>query len=112
MHAKLLALFFFSRKRKNIHFVFFLARWVDIDTCSFFLLQEVNVVSVVQELLPILPSISSKILPDILSRLSSRVFARVIREAFLWSGLFFFFWLETRELFLLSFYTNNTHTQR
>jgi hypothetical protein len=26
MHAKLLALFFFSRKRKNIHFVFFLAR--------------------------------------------------------------------------------------
>ncbi|KAM0920451.1 hypothetical protein ACQ4PT_007507 [Festuca glaucescens] len=44
---------------------------------------DVNIVSVVQELLPVLPSISSKILPDILSRLSSRVFARVIREAFL-----------------------------
>ncbi|KAE8772418.1 hypothetical protein D1007_55630 [Hordeum vulgare] len=44
---------------------------------------DVNVVSLVQELLPVLPSISSKILPDVLSRLSSRVFARVIREAFL-----------------------------
>jgi hypothetical protein len=45
--------------------------------------QDVNMVSVVQELLPVLPGISSKILPDVLSRLSSRVFARLIREAFL-----------------------------
>ncbi|KAF7086929.1 hypothetical protein CFC21_090172 [Triticum aestivum] len=44
---------------------------------------DVNVVSLVQELLPVLPSITSKILPDVLSRLSSRVFARVIRESFL-----------------------------
>ncbi|PWZ27323.1 Uncharacterized protein sll0005 [Zea mays] len=44
---------------------------------------DVNVVSVVQELLPVLPGISSKILPDVLSRLSSRVFARIIRETFL-----------------------------
>nr|CAB3451492.1 unnamed protein product [Digitaria exilis] len=44
---------------------------------------DVNMVSVVQELLPVLPGISSKILPDVLSRLSSRVFARLIREAFL-----------------------------
>ncbi|RCV46986.1 hypothetical protein SETIT_9G575300v2 [Setaria italica] len=34
---------------------------------------DVNMLSVVQELLPVLPGISSKILPDILSRLSSRV---------------------------------------
>ncbi|RLN07845.1 hypothetical protein C2845_PM11G21920 [Panicum miliaceum] len=44
---------------------------------------DVNMVSVVRELLPVLPGISSKILPDVLSRLSSRVFARLIREAFL-----------------------------
>ncbi|KAK3155643.1 hypothetical protein QOZ80_2BG0205850 [Eleusine coracana subsp. coracana] len=44
---------------------------------------DLNVVSIVQELLPVLPGISSKILPDVLNRLSSRVLARVIREAFL-----------------------------
>ncbi|KAJ4783116.1 Protein kinase superfamily protein [Rhynchospora pubera] len=41
-----------------------------------------NLVNVVQELLPILPGISAKVLPDILSRLSSRIMARIIREAF------------------------------
>ncbi|BBG92315.1 Protein kinase superfamily protein [Prunus dulcis] len=35
---------------------------------------------VIQELLPVLPSISSKVLPEVLSRLSSRVLARVIRD--------------------------------
>ncbi|GJM87346.1 hypothetical protein PR202_ga03290 [Eleusine coracana subsp. coracana] len=44
---------------------------------------DLNVASIVQELLPVLPGISSKILPDVLNRLSSRVLARVIREAFL-----------------------------
>ncbi|CAA6655383.1 unnamed protein product [Spirodela intermedia] len=45
--------------------------------------QDVNVVSVIQELLPVLPGISARVLPEIVSRLSSRVFARLIREAFL-----------------------------
>ncbi|CAA7390619.1 unnamed protein product [Spirodela intermedia] len=45
--------------------------------------QDVNVVSVIQELLPVLPGISARVLPEIVSRLSSRVLARLIREAFL-----------------------------
>ncbi|XP_021816859.1 uncharacterized protein LOC110759130 [Prunus avium] len=42
--------------------------------------QGLNVSRVIQELLPVLPSISSKVLPEVLSRLSSRVLARVIRD--------------------------------
>ncbi|KAM1574899.1 hypothetical protein ACFX10_031379 [Malus domestica] len=42
--------------------------------------QGLNVSQVIQELLPVLPSISSKVLPEVLSRLSSRVIARVIRD--------------------------------
>ncbi|XP_010241145.1 PREDICTED: uncharacterized protein LOC104585840 [Nelumbo nucifera] len=45
--------------------------------------QNVNVVKVVQELLPVLPGITARVLPEVLSRLSSRVFARLIRETFL-----------------------------
>lgn len=60
------------------------------DFLSFGWCQDVNVVYLVQELLPVLPSISSKILPEVMSRLSSRVFARLIREAFLWSDFSYF----------------------
>ncbi|XP_073223656.1 uncharacterized protein [Cicer arietinum] len=45
--------------------------------------QALNVPQIIQELLPVLPGISAKVLPDIFSRLSSRVFARLIRDAFL-----------------------------
>ncbi|XP_062166121.1 uncharacterized protein LOC133872575 [Alnus glutinosa] len=45
--------------------------------------QGVDVVQVIQELLPVLPGISARVLPDVLSRLSSRVLARVIRDTFL-----------------------------
>ncbi|TXG72540.1 hypothetical protein EZV62_001119 [Acer yangbiense] len=45
--------------------------------------QGVDVARTIQELLPVLPSISAKILPEVLSRLSSRVLARVIRDTFL-----------------------------
>ncbi|XP_022964160.1 uncharacterized protein LOC111464268 [Cucurbita moschata] len=42
-----------------------------------------DVVRVIQELLPVLPGISTTVLPEVLSRLSSRVFARLIRDAML-----------------------------
>ncbi|GMH08021.1 hypothetical protein Nepgr_009861 [Nepenthes gracilis] len=43
----------------------------------------VDVAEVAQELLPVLPSISAQLLPEVLSRLTSRVMARLIRDAFL-----------------------------
>lgn len=45
--------------------------------------QGVNVAQIVQELLPVLPGISAKVLPEVLSRLTSRVLARLIRDSFL-----------------------------
>ena len=45
--------------------------------------QGVNVPRIVQELLPVLPGISGTILPEVLSRLSSRIAARIIRDALL-----------------------------
>lgn len=45
--------------------------------------REVNVASLIQELLPVLPGISAKVLPEIASRLSSRILARLIRDTFL-----------------------------
>ncbi|CAM8893389.1 unnamed protein product [Rhodiola kirilowii] len=45
--------------------------------------QGIDVARVVQELLPILPGISAKVLPEVITRLSSRVLARVIRDTFL-----------------------------
>ncbi|ONK79582.1 uncharacterized protein A4U43_C01F7840 [Asparagus officinalis] len=45
--------------------------------------QDVNITYIIQELLPVLPGISAKVLPEVLNRLSSRVFARLIRETFL-----------------------------
>ncbi|XP_059632206.1 uncharacterized protein LOC132274876 [Cornus florida] len=44
--------------------------------------QGINVIRVIQELLPVLPGLSS-VAPEVLSRLSSRVFARLIRDIFL-----------------------------
>ncbi|KAF6152172.1 hypothetical protein GIB67_019394 [Kingdonia uniflora] len=44
--------------------------------------QDVNVAQVIQELLPVIPG-SISILPEVLSRLSSRVSARLIRDIFL-----------------------------
>ncbi|CAN4120724.1 unnamed protein product [Withania somnifera] len=46
-------------------------------------LEGANVSRVIQELLPVLPGLSAKVLPEILSRLSSRVMARLIRDALL-----------------------------
>ncbi|KAL8484363.1 hypothetical protein ACS0TY_026877 [Phlomoides rotata] len=43
----------------------------------------VNVSRVIQELLPVLPGISAKVLPEVLSRLSSRILARVLRDTLL-----------------------------
>ncbi|KAL2463271.1 Protein kinase superfamily protein [Forsythia ovata] len=43
----------------------------------------VNVPQVIQELLPVLPGLSAKVLPEVLSRLSSRVLARVLRDTLL-----------------------------
>ncbi|XP_050239106.1 uncharacterized protein LOC126688450 [Quercus robur] len=45
--------------------------------------QDVNVEQVIRELLPVLPGISTKVLPEVLSRLSSRVLARIVRDTFL-----------------------------
>ncbi|KHG06807.1 Uncharacterized protein F383_08209 [Gossypium arboreum] len=45
--------------------------------------QGVNVAQVIQELLPVLPGISARVLPELISRLSSRVLARLIRDTFL-----------------------------
>ncbi|KAL3620061.1 hypothetical protein CASFOL_034973 [Castilleja foliolosa] len=45
--------------------------------------QGVNVPRVIRELLPLLPGISAKVLPEVLSRLSSRVMARVLRDTLL-----------------------------
>ncbi|XWS22390.1 hypothetical protein CRYUN_Cryun29cG0029900 [Craigia yunnanensis] len=43
----------------------------------------VNVVQAIQELLQVFPGISARVLPEVLSRLSSRVLARLIRDTFL-----------------------------
>ncbi|KAL3506345.1 hypothetical protein ACH5RR_031727 [Cinchona calisaya] len=45
--------------------------------------QGVNIPRVIQELLPVLPGLSAKVLPEVLSRLSSRVMARLIRDTLL-----------------------------
>ncbi|KAI3957076.1 hypothetical protein MKW92_016140 [Papaver armeniacum] len=45
--------------------------------------QDINAAQVIQELLPILPGISAQILPEVLSRLSSRMLARLVRDVFL-----------------------------
>jgi aarF domain-containing kinase len=45
--------------------------------------QGINVNQVIQEMLPLLPGLSVTVLPEILSRLSSRIMARVIRDTFL-----------------------------
>lgn len=45
--------------------------------------QDLDVIQVIQELLPVLPGISAKVLPEIFSRLSSRVVARLIRDTLL-----------------------------
>ncbi|XP_065862860.1 uncharacterized protein [Euphorbia lathyris] len=45
--------------------------------------QDSNVVQIVQEFLPILPGISATILPEVVRRLTSRIAARIIRDAFL-----------------------------
>lgn len=45
--------------------------------------QGVDVTRIVQELLPVLPGISVTILPEVVSRLSSRIAARIIRDALL-----------------------------
>ncbi|GFP92875.1 uncharacterized protein sll0005 [Phtheirospermum japonicum] len=45
--------------------------------------QGVNVPRVIRELLPVLPGLSAKVLPEVLSRLSSRVLARVLRDTLL-----------------------------
>uniref|UniRef100_A0A0A0LL41 Protein kinase domain-containing protein n=1 Tax=Cucumis sativus TaxID=3659 RepID=A0A0A0LL41_CUCSA len=42
-----------------------------------------DVVRVIQELLPVLPGISATVLPEVASRLSSRVIARLIRDSML-----------------------------
>uniref|UniRef100_M1CWH1 Protein ABC1, mitochondrial n=1 Tax=Solanum tuberosum TaxID=4113 RepID=M1CWH1_SOLTU len=46
-------------------------------------LEGASVRRVIQELLPVLPGLSAKVLPEILSRLTSRVMARLIRDALL-----------------------------
>lgn len=46
-------------------------------------MQGVDVVQIIQELLPVLPGISATILPEVLSRLSSRILARIIRDTIL-----------------------------
>ncbi|CAK9329276.1 unnamed protein product [Citrullus colocynthis] len=43
----------------------------------------VDVVRVIRELLPVLPGISATVLPEVVSRLSSRVIARLIRDTML-----------------------------
>ncbi|CAA7014172.1 unnamed protein product [Microthlaspi erraticum] len=45
--------------------------------------QIVDVSQVVRELLPVLPGISVTVLPEILSRLGSRIMARIVRDTFL-----------------------------
>ncbi|KAK1309554.1 putative aarF domain-containing protein kinase [Acorus calamus] len=45
--------------------------------------EDFDIAQIIQELLPVLPGISAKILPEVLGRLSSRVLARLIRETFL-----------------------------
>uniref|UniRef100_A0A5B7BC63 Protein kinase domain-containing protein n=1 Tax=Davidia involucrata TaxID=16924 RepID=A0A5B7BC63_DAVIN len=45
--------------------------------------QGVDVNRVIQELVPVLPGLSAKVLPEVLSRLSSRIMARLIRDTFL-----------------------------
>nr|GEU79927.1 aminoglycoside phosphotransferase [Tanacetum cinerariifolium] len=45
--------------------------------------QDLDVNRVIQELLPIMPGLSATVLPEVLSRLSSRVIARLIRDTFL-----------------------------
>ncbi|CAL1354437.1 unnamed protein product [Linum trigynum] len=42
-----------------------------------------NTAQIVRELLPVLPGISARVLPEVITRLTSRVAARIIRDAFL-----------------------------
>ncbi|KAJ8530719.1 hypothetical protein K7X08_023600 [Anisodus acutangulus] len=46
-------------------------------------LEGATIPRVIQELLPVLPGLAAKVLPEILDRLSSRVMARLIRDALL-----------------------------
>ncbi|XP_058095034.1 uncharacterized protein LOC131240665 [Magnolia sinica] len=45
--------------------------------------QDGDLAQVIQELLPVLPGITARVLPEVLGRLSSRVMARLIRDALL-----------------------------
>ncbi|CAH1436322.1 unnamed protein product [Lactuca virosa] len=45
--------------------------------------QGLDVNRIIQELIPIMPGLSAKVLPEVLTRLSSRVMARLIRDTFL-----------------------------
>ncbi|KAL5702511.1 hypothetical protein ACHQM5_027723 [Ranunculus cassubicifolius] len=45
--------------------------------------QERNIAQIVQELLPLVPGISARVLPELITRLTSRVTARLIRDTFL-----------------------------
>ncbi|KAH0456834.1 hypothetical protein IEQ34_014741 [Dendrobium chrysotoxum] len=45
--------------------------------------QDVDIANIIQELLPVLPGISAKVLPELTSRLTSRVLARLVRDTFL-----------------------------
>ncbi|XP_072995694.1 uncharacterized protein [Typha latifolia] len=45
--------------------------------------EDVNIANAIRELIPVLPGISATVLPDVLSRLSSRILARFIRDTFL-----------------------------
>lgn len=45
--------------------------------------QDINIANTIQELLPVLPGISAKVLPEVTSRLTSRILARLIRDTFL-----------------------------
>ncbi|KAJ6822412.1 uncharacterized protein M6B38_389380 [Iris pallida] len=44
--------------------------------------QDLNIAYIIQELLPILPDISMRVLPEVMNRLTSRVLARLVRETF------------------------------
>ncbi|PKA48438.1 putative aarF domain-containing protein kinase [Apostasia shenzhenica] len=45
--------------------------------------QDVNIAYIIRELLPVLPGIAGKVLPEVMSRLTQRILARLIRDSFL-----------------------------
>ncbi|KAJ6826825.1 uncharacterized protein M6B38_369305 [Iris pallida] len=45
--------------------------------------QDLNISYITQELLPVLPGISTRLLPEVMSRLSSRILSRIVRDTFL-----------------------------